>query len=108
VYIDDVEDLDDINASITKNNRDRKEILLDPLGNVPLKRYEVTLNNINKLSTVEWKSSLVLTEEERDVVETKGTVLLLGRSGTGKDWLMMSVTFILLVSSYYTHAYSFL
>lgn len=85
VYIDDVEGLDDINASITKNNRDRKEILLDPLGNVPLKRYEVTLNNINKLSTVEWKSSLVLTEEERDVVETKGTVLLLGRSGTGKD-----------------------
>lgn len=25
-----------------------------------------------------------LTEEEREVVEAKGTVLLLGRSGTGK------------------------
>ena len=31
-----------------------------------------------------WKSSLVLTEEERNVIETRGTVLLLGRSGTGK------------------------
>ncbi|GFH43984.1 P-loop containing nucleoside triphosphate hydrolase protein [Chaetoceros tenuissimus] len=84
VYIDDVEGLDDINASIMKNNKDRKEILLDPLGNVPLKRYEVTIDNIDELSTGEWKSCLVLTEEERDVVETKGTVLLLGRSGTGK------------------------
>lgn len=83
VFIDNVEGLDHINASITKNNRDRKEIVLDPLGNVPMKRYEVKFDDVGDISKKEWNPGLVLTEEEREVVETKGTVLLLGRSGTG-------------------------
>jgi hypothetical protein len=60
------------------------EILLDPLGNVPLKVYGVGTDEIENITKENWTPTLHLTEEERQVVETEGTVLLLGRSGTGK------------------------
>ena len=62
----------------------RKEILLDPIGNVPLKMYDVSFDSIDDLVDQSWTPQMHLTEEERKVVEKKGTVLLLGRSGTGK------------------------
>ncbi|KAL9182922.1 hypothetical protein ACHAXT_004201 [Thalassiosira profunda] len=61
-----------------------REILLDALGNVPLKLYDVNFDSIEDVANASWAPPMHLTEEERKVVETKGTVLLLGRSGTGK------------------------
>ena len=46
--------------------------------------YEVPVHNIGNIADKTWIPRLKLTDEERDVVETNGTVLLLGRSGTGK------------------------
>jgi DNA-binding NtrC family response regulator len=58
--------------------------MLDALGNVPLKLYDVSFDNIDAIADQSWMPPMHLTEEERAVVEAKGTVLLLGRSGTGK------------------------
>ena len=62
----------------------KREVLLDALGNVPLKLYDVNFDNIDDIATSSWTPQMSLTEEEWKVVEAKGTVLLLGRSGTGK------------------------
>jgi hypothetical protein len=62
----------------------RHKVFLDPLGNVPLKIYDIDINAIDEISLANWTPTLYLTAEERDVVEMQGTVLLLGRSGTGK------------------------
>jgi len=62
----------------------KENIILDPLGNVPLKLYNICFDEIEQISDVTWKPQLHLTEEERDIVEAKGTVVVLGRSGTGK------------------------
>jgi len=62
----------------------KKEILLDALGNVPLKLYDVNFDNVDDIAKKSWTPQMHLTDEEREVVEAKGTVLLLGRSGTGK------------------------
>lgn len=59
-------------------------VLLDVLGNVPLKLYDVKLHGISDIEMDSWTPNLHLTEEERSVVEAEGTVLVLGRSGTGK------------------------
>ena len=59
-------------------------VVLDPFGNIPLKLYELHQGEISKLHDITWKPQLYLTDEERQVVEQKGTVLVLGRSGTGK------------------------
>ncbi len=58
--------------------------MLDALGNVPLKLYEVNFDDIDDITNTSWMPQMHLTKEERDVVEAKGTILLLGRSGTGK------------------------
>lgn len=62
----------------------RSEVLLDVCGNVPLKCYDVMQQNISDISLESWTPKLHLSEEERDVVEQLGTILVLGRSGTGK------------------------
>lgn len=67
----------------TQDKNDRKQVVLDPLGNVPLKRYLV--ESVDEICDEDWTPNMVLTAAERDVVETKGTTLLLGRSGTGKS-----------------------
>eukprot|EP00986_Skeletonema_menzelii_P020165 scaffold30419_cov154-Skeletonema_menzelii.AAC.1 len=61
-----------------------KEVLLDIFGNVPLKMYDVDFNTISEIAKESWTPQLHLTDEERDIVEEEGTVLVLGRSGTGK------------------------
>ena len=48
------------------------------------KLYDVNFDNIDDIATTSWTPQMSLTDEERKVVEAKGTVLLLGRSGTGK------------------------
>lgn len=71
------------NDAQTQDKNDRKNVILDPLGNVPMKRYRV--DSVDEISDEDWTPSMVLTAAERDVVDTKGTTLLLGRSGTGKS-----------------------
>jgi len=61
------------------------EVVLDPLGNVPLKIYEIRCDELEEAIVDDaWVPRLYLSKEEQNVVETKDTVLLLGRSGTGK------------------------
>ncbi|KAL7552385.1 hypothetical protein ACHAWF_015633, partial [Thalassiosira exigua] len=68
----------------------KKEVLLDALGNVPIKLYDVPFDNgtldenVDRIVKDSWTPQMHLTDEEREVVEARGTVLLLGRSGTGK------------------------
>jgi len=62
----------------------RDKVLLDPHGNTPLKLYEVRFDQLRELEHDEWTPRLNLTEEEREIVQAPGTVLVLGRSGTGK------------------------
>ena len=59
-------------------------MLLDVVGNVPLKVYDVNHRNLDEIVTGSWVPRLHLSDEELRVVEEPGTVLLLGRSGTGK------------------------
>lgn len=71
----------DFHSEPTQNS---KEVLLDALGNVPIKLYDVGIGDIDDIVSASWAPRLHLTDEERHVVEAKGTTLLLGRSGTGK------------------------
>ncbi len=69
---------------LLERNAPKKEVLIDIFGNVPLKIYDVNFNTINEITRDSWTPRLHLTDEERDIVEADGTVLVLGRSGTGK------------------------
>mmetsp|Transcript_29648 Transcript_29648/g.81504 ORF Transcript_29648/g.81504 Transcript_29648/m.81504 type:complete len:2695 (-) Transcript_29648:60-8144(-) len=62
----------------------RDSIVLDPFGNTPMKLYEVTFDEVDQIMDRSWSPPLHLTPEEQTIVQTPGTVLLLGRSGTGK------------------------
>jgi len=59
-------------------------ILLDPNGNTPLKIHELPPAELDKLNIKNWEPPFRLTNDERKIVQTPGTVLVLGRSGTGK------------------------
>ena len=58
-------------------------VLLDPESDTPLKLFLVRYDDITRLGS-SWQPPLYLTTEERLIVEREGTVLLLGRSGTGR------------------------
>ena len=70
--------------NLLPHSTQKKEILLDVFGNVPLKLYDVTLHSINDITMDTWTPKLHLTTEEQEIVNGEGTVLVLGRSGTGK------------------------
>ena len=59
-------------------------VLLDPVGNVPLKLYITLSNELHMFKQDGWIPPLRLTPKEKEVNAQSGTVLLLGRSGTGK------------------------
>jgi len=59
-------------------------ILLDPLANTPLKIHQLSSTEIDKLELEKWTPPFRLTTEEKEIIQTPGTVLVLGRSGTGK------------------------
>ena len=61
-----------------------EQMLIDPLSYVPLKLHQVDYGDLELLRNRRWSPPLRLTSTERAVIETRGSVLLLGRSGTGK------------------------
>ena len=62
------------------------------------KLYDVNFDNIDDIAKTSWTPQMSLTDEERKVVEAKGTVLLLGRSGTGKTIVShLLVSYLLLL-----------
>jgi len=63
---------------------DNDTILLDPTANTPLKIHQLPSSDIDKLELEAWTPPFRLTNDEKKIVQTKGTVLVLGRSGTGK------------------------
>ena len=60
--------------------RESDKILLD-VGNAPLKVYDISFHELDDITKASWTPHLHLTDEEKNVVEANGTVLLLGRSG---------------------------
>lgn len=84
-----IADLPELRSQVVGMNANAAEassrrVLLDPAGNTPLKLYELRFDEMDEIETKSWKPRLYLTDEERDIIETSGTVLVLGRSGTGK------------------------
>jgi Ankyrin repeats (many copies)/AAA domain len=73
-----------IDSASTSASSHPAAIVLDPFGNTPLTLYTVTSDHAPKLADAGWTPPLRLTPEERAVVESTGTTLVLGRSGTGK------------------------
>jgi AAA domain len=59
-------------------------VKLDPLADTPLNLYDLGYNDLDRMAASTWLPPLYLTTEERAIVETEETVLLLGRAGTGK------------------------
>jgi hypothetical protein len=84
ISITEIEELKNVGEESNIEEKQGHEVFLDPLGNVPLKVYNISTEDIDDISEENWTPNLHLTEEERDAVETRGTVLLLGRSGTGE------------------------
>lgn len=75
-------ELNETSSSAASSANSHSDFLINPLGNVPLKLYNVSMDNVEEISSESWTPRLHLTDEERNIVETKGTCLLLGRSGT--------------------------
>ena len=62
---------------------DEDSWLLDPNGNSPLKIYTIRRDELPTMMTSKTKLPLRLSSYEKSVNSTTGTVLLVGRSGTG-------------------------
>ena len=59
-------------------------VLLDPGANTPLKLYDTDLRMLTSKENTEGDATLRLTSAEKAIMEMPGTVLVLGRAGTGK------------------------
>ena len=65
--------------------QDGNEVLLDPERNSPLKIYELPRDSISSYADDDdWAPDMKTTVAEKIVLGKPGTVLVLGRSGTGK------------------------
>ena len=79
-----ISELRNDNLLPSQRTAQKEGVLLDVFGNVPIKLYDINFHSIDEIATESWSPRLHLTDEERDVVQAEGTVLVLGRSGTGK------------------------
>ena len=73
------------------------DVLLDPKGNAPLKTYVTSRSELGAMGGGQWRPALRLSRVEEEVCEQRGTVLLLGRSGTGMA-VAMYVLYLLALS----------
>mmetsp|Transcript_14447 Transcript_14447/g.40206 ORF Transcript_14447/g.40206 Transcript_14447/m.40206 type:complete len:2450 (-) Transcript_14447:2893-10242(-) len=71
-------------SEMGQNYDQNHRVVLNPLGNVPLKVYELESLNVEEVKGDAWSPRLYLSPQERGIIECNGSVLLLGRSGTGK------------------------
>ncbi len=60
------------------------DVLLNPIGNIPLKLSCASSSQLQQIAELGWNLPLRLSKAQRDIDEQGGTVLVLGRSGTGK------------------------
>ncbi len=60
------------------------DVLLNPIGNVPLKLAIANLSELPRIAELGWKPPPRLSKAQQEIDGQGGTVLLLGRSGTGK------------------------
>ena len=65
-------------------NLSEEIVLIDPMKNVPMRIYVTPTEEIDQLCNADWKAPLRFNKHEQSVRKQQGTVLLLGRSGTGK------------------------
>lgn len=63
---------------------DGDAILLDPVTSTPTKAYQLPTSELGRLAERLYTPHLKMTASESKIVETNGTVCILGRSGTGK------------------------
>jgi hypothetical protein len=70
-------------ASSSVEMQDENSWLLDPNGNSPLKIYTIRRDDLPTMLTSRTKLPLRLSRNEKSINATSGTVLLVGRSGTG-------------------------
>lgn len=70
------------------SQEEKMQVKLDPIGNVPLKLYDI--DDVDEIIDESWTPQMHLTQEERNVVEAKGTILLLGRSVYNFNRLLIS------------------
>ena len=66
------------------------EVLLDPFGNAPMKLFEAKADELPASSVSKWSPPLLLSAKQREINSQKGSVLLLGRSGTGKTYYLVN------------------
>ncbi len=71
-----------IEADILEINE--TDVLPNPSGNCPLKIYVASRGDINQMTQSNWSPPLLLGHKQQEIHTLSGTVLLLGRSGTGK------------------------
>jgi hypothetical protein len=61
---------------ITDTDLRHDQVLLEPLLGVPQKLYRFHYGDLERMASSPWLSPLNIIQEEREVVETEGTVLL--------------------------------
>jgi len=75
------------NTSVSATDPVEPEIFVNPTANVPLKIHSIYVSELDRLVSDEnWTPPFKLTSQEEDIVNREGTVLLLGRAGTGKTY----------------------
>ena len=77
-------------------------ILLDPSGNTPLKIHELPPAELDKLNIKNWEPPFRLTTDERKIVQTPGTVLVLGTGKVRNSTMAGAASYVVsLLSRYY-------
>ena len=69
------------------------EVLLDPFGNAPIKLFEAKADELSGCVSTEskkWSPPLLLSAKQKKINAQRGSVLVLGRSGTGKTYYLVN------------------
>lgn len=70
------------------------EVLLDPFGNAPIKLFEAKADELSgsvvSAASKKWSPPLLLSAKQKKINAQRGSVLVLGRSGTGKTYYLVN------------------